>query len=238
MASCRYRLDRFIAQHAAFSRRDVRLLLAQRRITIDGEVAVDITQPVGPFSLVTLDHVVLQQQQPLYLAMNKPVGVVSATYDNEHTTVIDQLRHSTECPLEPAQLEQLHIVGRLDRASSGLLLLTNDSLWSQRLMAPEHKVAKVYHVTLAHPVNADYITAFAAGMYFPFENITTRPALLEIIAEREVLVTLMEGRYHQIKRMFGRFRNPVLGLHRLSIGQWQLPPDSWPGQSWQLAIKS
>ncbi|MDO6804095.1 pseudouridine synthase, partial [Wenyingzhuangia sp. 1_MG-2023] len=218
MASCRYRLDRFIAQHSTYSRRDVRLLLAQQRITVDGVVARDINQPIGPFHRITLDAAVLQQQQPVYLGMNKPAGVVSATRDDEHTTVIDQLCQHPGCPLATEQLQQLHIVGRLDRASSGLLLLTNDSDWSRRLMSPEHKVAKVYRVTLAHPVSTECIAAFAAGMYFPYENITTRPALLEIMAERQVQVTLTEGRYHQIKRMFGRFRNPVLALHRLSIG--------------------
>jgi 16S rRNA pseudouridine516 synthase len=217
-----HRLDRFIAANTVWHRGDVRLLLAQKRIVVDGVVATDCNQRIGPFTSVILDDETLQQRQAIYLALHKPVGVVSATVDDQHRTVIDLLREDSQCPLTSEQLSELHIVGRLDLNSSGLLLLTNNSEWSRQLAAPESKVEKRYLVTLAKPVTADYIAAFAEGMYFPFENITTRPARLEILNDHQTHVTLTEGRYHQIKRMFGRFRNPVLALHRLGIGPWQL----------------
>lgn len=209
MESKKNRLDRFIAVKTGINRRDVRLLIAQKRIMIDGQPATQINQVVDQFSHILCDGQLLQNNRPIYLMMNKPVGVVSATKDDQHKTVIDLL---------DSPQKDLHIAGRLDLNSSGLLLLTNHGAWSRRITAPEHKVNKVYHVTLAKPLTAAYIDAFAEGMFFPYEGITTLPATLKILSEYVAEVTLREGRYHQIKRMFGRFRNPVLKLHRVSIG--------------------
>lgn len=233
MHSTRTRLDRFISVHTGINRRDVRLLLAQGRVQVNGAKAASIHQPIDQFHHVVLDQQVLQAQRPVYLMLHKPVGVVSATQDDKHRTVIDLL--------DRADRHLLHIVGRLDLNSSGLLLLTNDGRWSRHLTLPQQKVAKVYRVTLAHPIHPeqinDYVEAFAQGMYFPFENITTRPAGLKILSEHVAEVTLEEGRYHQIKRMFGRFRNPVLQLHRLSIGSLSLDQVLAPGQSRELSAQ-
>jgi 16S rRNA pseudouridine516 synthase len=118
-----------------------------------------------------------------------------------------------------------------------LLLLTNDGAWSRRLSAPESGVAKQYEVTLRDPLHAGYIAAFAAGMHFPYEDITTRPALLEITGECSARVTLQEGRYHQLKRMFGRFRNPVLAIHRVAIGALALDAGMQPGAWRDLTVE-
>ncbi len=198
-------------------------MLAQGRIQVDGQRVSTTDQLIDEFSHVLLDDRVLQAKLPVYLMLHKPVGILSATSDPRHTTVIDLL----QC----ADKNELHIVGRLDRGSSGLLLLTNDGRWSRALMAPEHDVPKVYLVTLQNPLTSDYEKAFAEGMYFGYEDITTRPARLEILEDRLARVTLVEGRYHQIKRMFGRFRNPVLALHRTAIGNLPLDPALAPGQS-------
>lgn len=210
-----FRVDRFISKHLNINRGDVRLMLAQERIVINGQVVRDIATVVDEFDHVLLDGQTLQNKEPVYIMLNKPVGVVSATKDDLHKTVMDLL---------PSHLlsDDLHIVGRLDLNTSGLLLLTNDSRWSRKLMSPESKVAKVYRVTLEHELSEDYVSAFAAGMYFSFENITTQPAQLTIIDKKVAEVILMEGKYHQIKRMFGRFRNPVLALHRSAIGHLTL----------------
>ena len=226
MHSKRARLDRFISAQIGINRRDVRPLLAQNRIMVDGFPAVDAHQVVDEFSHVILDDRVLQTNQPSYVMMHKPVGVVSATKDEKHRTVIDLL--------DRADRRQLHIVGRLDFNSSGLLLLTNNGRWSRQLTTPSNNIAKLYRVTLEKPLTEDYIQAFKEGMYFPFEDITTRPAKLTIISEYVAEVSLMEGRYHQIKRMFGRFDNEVLTLHRLSIGNLSLDPSLLPGQSREL----
>jgi 16S rRNA pseudouridine516 synthase len=96
-------------------------------------------------------------------------------------------------------------------------------------------MSKQYLVTLRDPVHEECVAAFAAGMHFPFEDIVTRPAHLEILEERLARVTLQEGRYHQIKRMFGRFRNPVLGIHRIAIGALTLDGKLAPGQWRELS---
>ncbi|GAA6203619.1 16S rRNA pseudouridine(516) synthase [Thalassotalea sp. SU-HH00458] len=221
------RLDRFIGEHLHISRRDVRLMLAQKRISVDGQAINEIGYIINKFSHVQLDGETLQNNQAFYLMLHKPVGVVCATVDEQHRTVIDLINH-------PAKNE-LHIVGRLDLNTSGLVLLTNDSRWSERLMSPEHKVAKKYLVTVEHAINKEqeqsYIDAFVKGMYFQYEDITTLPAFLTVIDEHQLEVQLYEGKYHQIKRMFGRFRNPVIALHRRSVGSLELDAKLMPGES-------
>lgn len=223
MESKRARLDRFISVNTGINRKHVRLMLAKGRVRVDGELARDIDQVVDEFSHICLDDKVLQANEASYVMLHKPVGVVSATIDDKHKTVIELLDRDDK--------ESLHIVGRLDLNTSGLLLLTNDGRWSKRLMDPDHKVGKLYRVQLKNPLTPEYISGFAQGMYFEFEGITTLPAELEIVDSYTALVTLYEGRYHQIKRMFGRFRNPVIGLHRISVGNILLDNNLKPGGS-------
>ncbi len=210
MQSKRSRLDRYLSRQLSINRRDVRLLLAQGRVRVDQHIARDIQQWVDQYTHVQFDGQVLQAKTPSYLMLHKPPAVVSATSDARHTTVLDLLPDHYP--------ENLHIAGRLDYNSTGLLLLTNDGRWSRRLTLPDSRVAKRYRVVLDQPVKDDVITAFVAGMYFAFEGIITRPARLLVIDERTVEVVLNEGRYHQIKRMFGHFQIEVLQLHRIAIG--------------------
>ncbi|SEK54084.1 16S rRNA pseudouridine516 synthase [Colwellia chukchiensis] len=202
-------------------------MLAQNRVQVDGIVAQDADTIIDTFSKIMLDGQVLQANAAYYIMLNKPVGVVSATRDSQHKTVLDLLDYPFK--------NQLHIVGRLDLNSSGLVLLTNDSRWSERLTLPEQKVAKRYLVTLENKLHQAYISAFANGMYFAFEDLTTKPAKLTIVTDYQAEVELIEGRYHQIKRMFGRFRNQVIGLHRFAIGHLPLDSALALGQSRQLS---
>ncbi|WP_415897891.1 16S rRNA pseudouridine(516) synthase [Neptuniibacter sp. QD72_48] len=225
MAVNKSRLDRFLASRTSYKRGDVRLLIAQQKIMVDGFPALAANQVIDRFSIIECDGEVLQDNRPIYLMMNKPVGYVSATKDSIHPTVIDLLT-------EP--YGDMHIAGRLDLNSTGLLLITNDGEWSSKIASPDRKVPKRYKVDLAKPLSEEYVPAFKAGMYFPYEDITTKPADIEIIDTHSALVTLQEGRYHQIKRMFGRFRNPVVGLKRLSIGDLDLDVSLSPGESREL----
>ena len=222
MESKRGRLDRFLCKALQLSKKQVRALLITEQINVDGKPAKQMDLQIDEFSHIQYKSEDLQKRQPIYLMLNKPIGVVSATKDDEHSTALDLIEH----PLK----QELHIAGRLDLNSSGLLLLTNDSRWSSYLMSPETKVDKVYQVELNNPVDESYIEGFNKGFYFEFENITTQPAKLEIISEHKVLVTLKEGKYHQIKRMFGRYRNPVKSLHRISIGEFNLQENLAPGE--------
>lgn len=217
------RLDRFLSKHLSLQRKAVKPLLASGRVQVDGVVVSNADRMVTQFNRIVVDDDVLQQHVARYLMLNKPAGVVSATKDAAHKTVIDLL--------EDDQAEDLHIAGRLDFNSTGLLLLTNDGRWSRHLSLPENNIRKRYRVTLEKPLTEDYVHAFSAGMYFEFEGITTRPVELTILTEHSAEVVLCEGRYHQIKRMFGRFNNEVLMLHRTAIGGLYLDSALSPGES-------
>ncbi len=234
----KHRLDRFISLKTGIPKKEVRHLLAQNLIEVNGLIATHVNQIVDQFSYIKFKGKTLQNKPRMYLMMHKPVGIVSATKDEQHLTVIDVLHETipSDIRLTQDEIESLHIVGRLDRNSSGLLLLTNDSEWSKALMSPDNKVIKVYHVSVQDPISDDCISAFSEGIYFPFENITTKPAKLEKLSETYARVTLTEGKYHQIKRMFGRFRNPVLSIHRIKVGYIELSSELKPGEC-QLLTK-
>ncbi len=226
MKSTRTRLDRFMSQNLGIKRQKIRPLLAQGRVLVDGFVAKDVQQTIHQFSHVIFDEQVLQDHKPCYVMMNKPKGVVSATKDQHHKTVVDLL--------ERKDRHTLHIAGRLDFNSTGLILLTNDGRWSRELSIPENKIYKRYRIEVEKPLDESYIRAFSQGIYFNYEGITTRPAALNIISSHVCEVSLTEGRYHQIKRMFGHFQNAVLELHRQSVGNLSLDRNLLPGQSREL----
>ena len=216
------KLDRLIAKHDSLGRTEARRRIVAGRVRVDGETIVRHDHEVDRFARVELDgQVVRPGERRLYLMLQKPVGVVSATVDAEHRTVVDLI--------DDPDKASLHLVGRLDRNTSGLVLLTNDGNWSKRLMAPNHKVPKTYLVETALPIAPDAIEAFARGFYFHTEDLTTLPAELAILGERLARLTLHEGRYHQIKRMFHRAGNRVTALHRESIGAILLPENLAPG---------
>ncbi|HCH23519.1 MAG TPA: 16S rRNA pseudouridine(516) synthase [Oceanospirillaceae bacterium] len=226
MPSYSFRLDKIISQHTGLGKRDVKLLLARQRVLVDDVVCTTADTLIGQFTQVQIDGDIVQSKQPVYIVLNKPKGVVSATTDAVHQTVLQLL---------PSEFSNLHIAGRLDLNSTGLMLLTNDGSWSSRITGPDTKLAKRYRVTVQNPLGEDYIQAFVEGMYFAFEDITTAPAQLQIVSDYVADVTLTEGRYHQIKRMFGRFRNPVVALHRYQVGGLCLPADLAEGEYWQLS---
>ena len=217
------KLIRLIAKHEWLGKTEAQRVIASGRVAVDGCLSKDAQREVDRFMNVTLDQTIVQKaDRSLYLMLHKPAGIVSATTDPEHTTVLDLI--------DDPDKATLHLAGRLDRFTTGLIIMTNDGRWSKRLMAPEAQVPKVYLVDTAEPIPSEAVDAFAKGFYFHTENITTAPARLEIIGERRARLTLHEGRYHQVKRMFHRVRNRVLRLHREQIGGLRLPEDLAPGQ--------
>ncbi|MNP35647.1 Ribosomal small subunit pseudouridine synthase A [compost metagenome] len=201
----------------------MRLLLVQRRVRVDAKVVTDPQAEVREFSCVEVDDQLLQAGRPArYLMLHKPAGCVSATQDPQHRTVLDLL---------PAELrEDLHIAGRLDYNTTGLLILTNDGQWSRRLTQPTTKLPKHYLVETEDEIGDHYVAKFREGFYFAFEDLTTLPAQLDILGPRQARLAIVEGRYHQVKRMFGHFDNKVVGLHRESMGAIQLDPRLAPGE--------
>ncbi|SQF96564.1 pseudouridine synthase, Rsu [Paucimonas lemoignei] len=217
------RLDRFLSNLPRFNRKDVRLALVTGRIKVDRQVVGNPHHDVREFSRVEFDTELLQAGKPArYFMLHKPQGCVSATSDPQHPTVLDLLH-------EPDKHE-LHIAGRLDFNTTGLMLITNDGQWSRRLTQPQTKLPKVYYVETEQLIDEHYVEKFAAGFYFAFEDLTTQPALLTLLEPRCARLSIVEGRYHQIKRMFGHFDNKVLRLHRESMGHLHLNPELEPGQ--------
>ncbi len=216
------RLDRFLTRRGTHPCKEVSRLLQDGRVRVDGAVETDGRRRISRFSRIELEGEILQAQEAVYLMLYKPAGYLSATTDPLHPTVMELIDH----PLR----DDLHLAGRLDRASTGLLLLTNDGRWSKQVTEPLEEISKVYRVTTRDEISPETAAVFAAGIYFAYEDLTTRPAVLEILGEREALLTIHEGRYHQVKRMFHAVGNQVLGLHRESIGPLVLDDSLPPGR--------
>lgn len=220
------KLDRLVAKHDSMGRNRAKALIAAGRVKVAGGVIVKMDHEVDRFTAVELDGIRINApERLLHIMLHKPVGVVSATVDAEHQTVVDLI--------DDPDKASLHLVGRLDRNTSGLMLLTNDGRWSKALMNPDLKVPKVYLVGTSDPIPPEAVAKFAGGFYFHTEDLTTRPAHLEILGERLARLTIHEGRYHQVKRMFHRIENRVVKLHRESVGRIRLPDDLAPGD-WRM----
>ena len=215
-------LLRYLTRHTRRSSREIVSLLQRGQILVDGEVVRQPSHPVTRFSKVETDGKTLPHESAVYLMLHKPVGYVSATVDRQHPTVIDLIDHP--------QKGELHLVGRLDRNTSGLVLLTNDGRWSKQLSDPASNVPKVYLVETNHPIPQTAIEQFACGFYFPTEDIFTQPADLEILEATRARLVLYEGRYHQVKRMFHRVGLRVIALHRERVGSYHLPNDLKAGE--------
>lgn len=218
------KLEDFIAKRLGTGTRGARALLLEGRIAVGGRITTDHRLAVSRFEEVICDGAIVQAAtERLRLMLHKPAGILSATTDPLHRTVLDLIDHPDK--------NTLHLAGRLDRSSTGLVLLTNDGTWSESLSDPATKVEKVYLVGTDRSIPAEAVTRFAEGFWFATEGLTTKPARLEILEECLARVTLVEGRYHQVKRMFHRLDGIRLtSLHRERIGPHLLPEDLAPGQ--------
>lgn len=230
MKSKRGRIDRFLASRLQIPSRQAQQLIRQGEVMLDGASITAVDRIINEFTRIECQDQLLQSLEPAYWMLHKPAGVVSATTDAKQQTVLSLLP-------EIAQTQQLHIAGRLDKYTTGLLLLSNDSRWSEAIAQPTASKRKHYRVTLQNPLTDEYISAFRDGFYFDFEGITTAPAELTILSDYVANVVLTEGKYHQIKRMFGRFRNPVVALHRYQVGQIILDDQLAEGESRVLTAK-
>ena len=218
------RLDRFLYHHTDYGRKEIRRLLASGRVQVEGDVEKDTQRDISDFTQVHLDGKLLREDTACYIMLNKPAGYLSATTDPEHPTVMELI----DVP------QTLHIAGRLDRATTGLLILTNDGKWSRALTEPKENVPKVYVVEVEKPITEETSAQFSTGIYFAYEDLTTAPADLEILNDRKVKLTIYEGRYHQVKRMFHAVGNRVTSLHRESMGGIFLDSELQPGEYREL----
>jgi 16S rRNA pseudouridine516 synthase len=218
------RLDRLLASMGYGSRREVDALAYAERITLDGAPLLDADLRIALTpdlpARVMLDGAPLDPLPGMVVMLHKPVGVTCS--HKESGALIYDLLPTRWKRRDP----QLSSIGRLDKETSGLLLLTDDGALLHKIISPKHHVAKAYHVTLARPLNGDEVAIFAAGtLMLEREEKPLLPVEMEVLSPTSARVALHEGRYHQVRRMFAAVGNHVEALHRERIGSLALPPD-------------
>lgn len=217
------RLDKILANTGRWSRKEVRAMVRAGRVAVNGRPACAPEEKYDPGAAFTVDGESVSGLGLVYLMLHKPAGLLSATEDPRQPTVLDLLpEHLRRVGLFP--------VGRLDKDTEGLLLLTNDGPLAHRLLSPRRHVDKRYLVRADRPFTAGDEAAFAAGMVLG-DGLACLPARLERLERaEEALVTLQEGKYHQVKRMTAACGKQVVYLKRLSMGPLVLDPALEPGQ--------
>jgi 16S rRNA pseudouridine516 synthase len=208
------RLDKFVCDCTGLTRSQAGKLIRQGEILLNGVLCKQPAQQIKDSDVVLLDDELLQLTGPRYILLHKPTGYVCSTDDPDHNTVF--------VLLEEPNTDKLHTVGRLDLDTTGLLLITDDGQWSHKISSPKHHCAKTYRAWLADPVEDSAIALFAEGVMLRGEKDLTKPAQLEIVSPTECLLTIHEGRYHQVKRMFAAIGNKVVRLHRERVGSLAL----------------
>lgn len=221
------RLDRLIGKWGGWGKRSVRERFELGEVRLNGIVVEERALLVGKFDRVEVGCELVQARVRRRILLHKPAGVVSATKDEEHKTVVDLID-------EPWAAE-LHLAGRLDRYTTGLVILTNDGVFSESLTEPEEKVGKRYLVEVDDQISSEMVQAFEGGMWFAKEEVQTAPALVEMLGNGKCLLTIYEGKHHQVKRMFARFGLKVLRLHREAVGKYELG-DLKPGEWRALSV--
>lgn len=224
------RLDKIISASGLASRKETRELVRLGRITIDGYPAKAADEKINPDTVdLMLDGETVCCKKFRYFLLYKPAGVLSAVEDARQKTVLDLL---------PLHLQKIGLspVGRLDKDTTGLLFLTNDGDMAHRIISPKKQVQKVYRAIVEHEPKEGAEAAFEQGILLG-DGTQCLPAGLERLGNKVVLVTVCEGKYHQVKRMLASVGAPVLQLHRQSVGGIVLPDSLSPGEWVELDAK-
>lgn len=237
------RLDKYLAEMGEGTRQEVKAFIRKGRVMVNG---VPVKKPEAKVEegtdQVTLDGRKIPYQKYQYYMLNKPAGVITATTDSRERTVLDLLGEDRRKDLFP--------VGRLDKDTEGLLLITNDGPLAHRLLSPRKHVDKCYYAKVRGEVTGEDVEQFAQGLFLAGlgeeKEEKTMPARLEILKTAsaagkeapgivsEILLTIQEGKFHQVKRMFQAVGKEVLYLKRLSMGSLKLDPELAPGQYREL----
>lgn len=204
------RLDKFLCELNIGTRSQVKAYLKQGLVTVNGSVVKKPEEKVDETSdTITFKGKLLKYQPFVYYMLNKPKGVVSATQDNTCKTVLDLIESDRKKDLFP--------VGRLDKDTEGLLLITNDGELAHNMLSPKKHVDKTYLVGIAHALKSDDIQALEKGVDIGEDKLTL-PAKVKVISEKEILLTIHEGKFHQVKRMLQAVSNEVVALKRVTFG--------------------
>lgn len=220
------RLDKVIASQTEYSRKDVKKLVQSKRILVNGEVIKSSDIKIDKEKdVILIDGKNIDIQEHVYLVLNKPEGYISATEDRTQKTVLDLIDEKYLC-------RDMFPAGRLDKDTTGMMIITDDGVFAHNILSPKKHIKKIYEVTIDIPVTDDMKKGFEEGI--KLIDGVCKSSLLEKIGEYEARVTLTEGRYHQIKRMFGMYGAKVVKLHRICMGSLYLPEDLAKGESREL----
>lgn len=234
------RLDKLLAHEGFGSRKDIRKLLRNCKVLVNGSRTYDpATQVDAENDTISVDGEEINLHKNLYLMMNKPRHYVCSTKEGDHETVFDLLDDSLRTPYLQ---DKLHLVGRLDMDTEGLLLFTTDGELTHRLISPKSHISKTYLCGLEHTETAEHQTAitakFQAGIEVgPEDNeqgFTAQPAQITWLNDKIAHLTIYEGKYHQIKRMFAAVGNKIVYLKRISMGQLKLDEELELGEYKEL----
>ncbi|KMT65566.1 pseudouridine synthase [Catenovulum maritimum] len=213
------RLDKYLCESTEFTRKTAKMAIAAGDVEIDGVVVTNPATKVTAESHVQFRGADLGVVGLRYIMLNKPIDTICSTVDSEDYQSVLSL-------LEIEKPERLHIAGRLDADTTGMVLITDDGKWSHRVTSPKKACGKTYLAELAEPMDeaaqAEAIELFEQGFMLKSEDKPTLPAQLKFIHPDYAEVTVMEGRYHQVKRMFAAIGNKVTYLHRAQIGELDL----------------
>jgi 16S rRNA pseudouridine516 synthase len=215
------RLDKYLAHLQVGSRAEVKQLIKKKSVTVNGDVVRDPGFAVTESMQVKVSGRLVSGQLAVTYVMNKPAGVITATKDPQARTVLDLIATSDRRP-------GLFPVGRLDKDTTGLLLLTTDGVLGHELLSPKHHVDKTYLATLDGKLTPEMIVQLEAGI--EFKDFTSAPAQVQSVGDRQAEITIHEGKFHQVKRMFHAVGVEVVKLQRLSMGGLRLPDDLQAGQ--------
>jgi len=207
------RLDKFIAKSTDFSKQEVQQLILNHHITVNGVEISDCSIQVHENNIVKLRDERLIPRPFRYILLNKPTGTICSNIDEVYPSVMNRLKQDG---LE--HVDQLHIAGRLDADTTGLILVTDDGRWTFDITRPTNDCRKVYRVGLSRPFKIELMSRFEEGIQLQGESALTLPATIVLINDKEVLLTISEGKFHQVKRMFAALGNRVVSLHREKIG--------------------
>lgn len=220
------RIDKIISAQTEYSRKDVKKLVLQKRVKLNGEVVLKSDVKIDKSNdIITIDGKEINVVENVYLILNKPEGYISATEDRTQKTVLDLID-------EKYSHRELFPAGRLDKDTTGMMIITDDGMFAHNILAPKKHISKTYEVEIDIPVTKDMAKGFETGI--ELNDGVCKKASLEITGEYTAIVILTEGRYHQIKRMFGCFGAKVTKLHRVAMGQLKLPKDLKEGESREL----
>jgi 16S rRNA pseudouridine516 synthase len=223
------RLDRYVSHALGCSRSEARALIKQGAVRLPEKAKVNAASQIRAADRITLDGRPLSLPRPLYLMLHKPCGLLSATRDDRQATVLSVL---------PAELaRRVHLAGRLDKDTSGLMLLSDDGDWTHRITSPRHRCAKVYRAELAEPLAEEAAQRLRQGLLLRGETRPTLAARVDRIDACRVLITVFEGRYHLVRRMFAAVGNHVVALHRERIGGLDLDTSLQPGEWRELTVQ-